>query len=302
MQKLPLTTRSLAALAALTLPLPFAHAQTAPAEEAQDLAAAASASVDEAETAAATAEDAVEDAAEAADQAAAVVAAQPETAASEAAVEEAEASAEDAAQAVAEAAEAKEEAEAAGETAAAAAEVAADAEDAAETAENRTWVFDPAHSYIGFRIQHLGLAEVVGSFREFSGTIQADAAAPTASSVSFTAQVASIDTGVEARDEHLRGTDFFDAANHPEITFASKSIEETDDGFTVTGDLSMKGQTHEVTIPLTVAGPVTDREGKERMGARGQLTIDRTQFGIDYGAPAVANEVTIDLQVEVVPE
>lgn len=300
MHTLPLTTRSLAALLALALPLHAAD--PGPSAEAEELAAAAAASADHAERAAAEADAAVEEAADAAEEAADTAAAKPDSRASAQAVAEAEESADEAAAAVAAATAASAAAEAADETADAAADVAADAEQAAETADTRTWLFDPGHSYIGFRIQHLGLTEVIGSFRDFSGTILADAAAPTASRVSFTAQVASIDSGVEARDEHLRGNDFFDAANHPELTFASTSFEETDDGYLVIGDLTIKGVTREVRIPLTVAGPVQDRDGRDRMGARGQLTIDRTQFGIDYGVPAVAAEVTIDLQVEVVPE
>src|SRR5215210_6780262 len=104
-----------------------------------------------------------------------------------------------------------------------------------------TYNFDKAHSSIGFRAKHMGLVEVPGYFRDFSGTIKYDGKEVAKSSVEFTAKMESIDTGVAPRDKHLRTADFFEVEKYPEMTFKSTKVEKKGKNWVVTGDLMMKG-------------------------------------------------------------
>src|SRR6266446_9139419 len=113
-----------------------------------------------------------------------------------------------------------------------------------------TFVFDKAHSTIGFQVRHL-FSKVPGKFNDFSGQIQLDEANPEQSSVEVNIKTASIDTGVKMRDDDLRSPNFFDAAKFPETTFKSKSVKSTGkDTFDVTGDLTMHGVTKEMVLKV----------------------------------------------------
>src|SRR5688500_16089268 len=109
---------------------------------------------------------------------------------------------------------------------------------AAQTGESGTYNFDKAHSFIGFKVKHMGLIEVPGFFRDFTGTVNYDAKDPLRSTVEFTAKATSIDTGVGGRDTHLRSPDFFEVEKFPEITFKSTKVEKRGAGWMVTGDLT----------------------------------------------------------------
>jgi len=104
--------------------------------------------------------------------------------------------------------------------------------------------FDKAHSFIQFTVNHNGLTEVPGFFRDFTGTINFDAKDISKSTVEFTAKATSIDTGVAARDNHLRTKDFFEVETYPDITFKSTKIEKKGKGWKMTGDFTMKGVTN----------------------------------------------------------
>jgi polyisoprenoid-binding protein YceI len=166
---------------------------------------------------------------------------------------------------------------------------------------------DPAHSIIGFSIRHLEIAWVGGRFKDFKGTIRYDERDVTKSSVEFSAKVASIDTGVEARDKHLRTADFFDAEKHPEMGFRSTRVEvERANGYVLHGDLTIKGVTKQVAIPFTVTGAVKDPWGNTRFGVEARTKINRRDFGITFGQALanggldIGNEVTIEFQLEAV--
>ena len=113
---------------------------------------------------------------------------------------------------------------------------------------------DPRHSYIGFKIRHMGITDVAGSFRDFNGTINYDPKDISKSSVNFTAKVTSIDTGVAPRDNHLRSADFFEVEKYPEMTFKSTKVEKKGKTLMVYGDLTMKGVTKQIEIPFTING------------------------------------------------
>ena len=177
-----------------------------------------------------------------------------------------------------------------------------------QTGESGTYNFDKAHSFIAFKVKHNGLIEVPGFFRDFTGTVTYDAADPSKSSVAFTAKAASIDTGVQGRDTHLKTADFFEVEKYPEVTFKSTKVEKKGNGWAVTGDLTMKGVTKSVTIPFNLTGflPGGQRSGP-RMGITGSTTVNRRDFGVNWGGniagtsvPVVADNVDIILQVEAV--
>ena len=159
--------------------------------------------------------------------------------------------------------------------------------------------FDKAHSFIGFRIKHNGLIEVPGFFRDFTGTVNYDAKDPAKSTVEFTAKATSIDTGVAARDGHLRTKDFFEVETFPDITFKSTKVEEKGKVWTVTGDFTMKGVTKSITFPFNITGflPATERGGA-RMGITAETKLNRRDYGVNYPNTVVADEVTVTLQIE----
>jgi len=177
------------------------------------------------------------------------------------------------------------------------------------TAWSSTWIFDTSHTEIGFKVKHLMVSNTKGSFSEFSGTVTIDDTDITKSSVGVTINTASIDTNDEKRDEHLRSPDFFNVAEFPEITFKSTSVEESKDGFLVTGDLTMHGVTQSIVLEVEeFTGEVSDPWGNTRRGLTASGKIDRQDFGLtwsktlDGGGLVVGDEVRIILEVELVKE
>jgi len=175
-----------------------------------------------------------------------------------------------------------------------------------QAGESGTYNFDKAHSFIAFKVKHNGLIEVPGFFRDFTGAVTYDAKDVSKSSVMFTAKTASIDTGVQGRDNHLRTADFFEVEKFPEITFKSTSVEKKGKGWIVTGDLTMKGVTRSISIPFSVTGflPGGQRSGP-RMGITGSTTLNRRDFGVNWGSnipgtstPVVSDNVDVILQIE----
>lgn len=171
-----------------------------------------------------------------------------------------------------------------------------------------TYKIDRSHSSIQFAVRHLVVAKVKGEFNEFAGMILYDDKDIMKSSVEVTINTASIDTKDPKRDDHLRGPDFFDAAKFPQISFKSKRIEKTSDGYAVIGDLTMHGVTKEITIPFSIAGVVTDPWGNVRLGLSAQTKLNRQDYGVswskkmDSGGLVVGDDVEIDLEVEAVKE
>jgi len=169
-----------------------------------------------------------------------------------------------------------------------------------------TYSIDKAHSEVGFQVRHF-VSKVRGSFGDFTGTIQVDAAKPEASRVEFTVKVSSIDTNEPKRDAHLRSADFFDAEKHPEIRFVGKKIAPAGEGkYDVTGDLTMRGVTKEVTLPVAFTGLLKTPFGDERAGFETSLTLNRKEFGIswnkalDQGGFMLSDDVTISINLETV--
>jgi polyisoprenoid-binding protein YceI len=166
---------------------------------------------------------------------------------------------------------------------------------------------DPAHSVIGFAIRHYEISLVRGRFKDFTGTIRYDESDISKSSVEFAAKIESIDTGVDARNAHLRTADFFDAAKYPEMTFKSTRVERrAGDQYVLHGDFTLKGVTKQISLPFTMTGAIKDAQSNTRFGVAAQTKLDRRDYGITWGKAManggldVGNEVMIDLQLEAV--
>jgi polyisoprenoid-binding protein YceI len=168
-----------------------------------------------------------------------------------------------------------------------------------------TYAIDSSHSSVGFAVKHMMISNVKGSFGNFEGTIVYDADNPAGSSVEFSLEVASIDTKNEKRDNHLRSDEFFDAANHPNITFKSSKVSMKGDKWVAAGDLTIRGVSKPVEIAFTINGPIQNPWGQTVIGFDiTPLVVDRTEFGLNWnkaleaGGVVVGNDVTIDLQIE----
>ena len=168
-----------------------------------------------------------------------------------------------------------------------------------------TWDIDPGHSTAGFKVRHLAIANVTGTFGKVTGKVVWDPASPASSSVEAVIDATTIDTGNAERDKDLRSANFFDVEKFPTITFKSKSVKPASGGLAVTGDLTIHGVTKEVV--LQVEGPVPpikDPWGNTKSGAAATTKIDRQDFGIswsrtmDTGGLVVGNEVSISIDVE----
>jgi len=173
----------------------------------------------------------------------------------------------------------------------------------AQDAAPEAWSVDKGHSTATFKIRHF-TANVVGQFRDFDGSINIDRANPAKSSVEFTIQAKSIDTGSERRDNHLRGADFFDVEKFPTITFKSTSVAaRSKDVFDVTGDLTMHGVTRRVTLPVTFLGFMKHPRG-EKAGFEIETTLNRKDYGItwnralDEGGFMLADDVKVTINLE----
>jgi len=167
------------------------------------------------------------------------------------------------------------------------------------------YTLDKSHTAITFTIDHLGFSLTHGRFSEFDAEIDFDAEDPSKSTVVFTIDAPSIDTGWAKRDEHVRGPDFLNVENHPEILFTSTSIEVTgDDTATMVGELTMNGKTHEESFDVTLRKMAPSPFGKKLMtaGFAAEGTIDRTKYDISYGAGAIGNEIPVRVDLEIVKE
>lgn len=168
------------------------------------------------------------------------------------------------------------------------------------------YALDPVHSSIGFSIRHLVINSVKGKFTEFTGTLLYDEGDITKSSVNVTIKAASIDTGTPNRDKDLRSANFLDAEKFPELTFQSQRIEKRGDGYVAVGTLTMHGVSKEISLPFTITGKIKDPWGGTRMGIEAGITLDRRDYGMNYGKTldggglVVGNDVKIEIAAEAV--
>jgi len=161
-----------------------------------------------------------------------------------------------------------------------------------------TYKVDPAHSSIGFLVDHMVIDTVPGRFRQFTGSITVDPDNGNAlKQASATIQAKSIDTDVERRDNHLRSPDFFDVEKYPTITFESTGV----DGQTLTGKFTMHGVTKEISFPFKLKGPIKDPMGNMHLALEANTKLDRKDYGLTWnkvmetGGLMVGDEITIQI-------
>jgi polyisoprenoid-binding protein YceI len=166
-----------------------------------------------------------------------------------------------------------------------------------------TWQLDTAHTTVGFTAKHLMITKVRGVFKGVTGTIEFDEANLAASSVRVEIPAATVDTGMDPRDAHLRSADFFDVEAFPTLTFASTSITRTGDRWAISGDLTMHGITRPVVLDTEHLGIVNAMDGRRHAGFEATTKIKRSDWGLTWnvGLEAegwlVSDEITIELEV-----
>ncbi len=163
-----------------------------------------------------------------------------------------------------------------------------------------TYDIDPMHTQLGFSVTHLGISTIRGTFDRFTGSLTIGEALGD-TSVTLDAEMASVNSGNTMRDQHLHGADFFDVANHPAMTFASSSIEQTAAGYDLHGTLTIKGVSHPVVLAATFNGSaVFPMNQTTHFGFTATGTISRTAFNMAYAVPMVSDNVTLALDAQFV--
>lgn len=170
-------------------------------------------------------------------------------------------------------------------------------------AQTQTFGVDKNHSSAQFKIRHF-TSNVTGQFRDFDAVANLDRANPTKSSIEFTIQATSVDTGAEGRDKHLRSADFFDVEKFPTITFKSTSIAATGkDQYNVTGDFTMHGVTKRITLPVSFLGFAKTQRG-DKAGFELETTLNRKDYGIEWnraldeGGFMLSDDVKVTIDLE----
>jgi polyisoprenoid-binding protein YceI len=167
-----------------------------------------------------------------------------------------------------------------------------------------TWTIDPTHSEVTFKVRHLVVSNVSGEFKTFEGTVESDKEDFTDAKIKFSADIDSIDTGVEQRDGHLKSPDFFDAASHPKLTFESTGITKKGDDYKVSGNLTIRGTTKPIELTVEYGGQQKDFYGNTVAGFEISTKVDRQEFGLAWsavtetGGIVVGNDVKILAHVE----
>jgi polyisoprenoid-binding protein YceI len=165
------------------------------------------------------------------------------------------------------------------------------------------WNIDNMHSEIGFKVRHMMISNVRGSFANFSATVETEDEEFTSPSFSFSAKVDSIQTGVSDRDGHLISADFFDAANYPTLDFTSNSVEKiAEDKFAIHGNMTIKGKTLPVVLNAEYAGIVQDPYGQTKAGLTVEGKIKRSEFGLTWSAVTEAGKVVVGDDIHVTAE
>lgn len=171
----------------------------------------------------------------------------------------------------------------------------------------KKWIIDPDHTVAAFSVRHMMIANVHGQFNKISGTIQFDPADIPRSSVEVSIDATTIYTGIAKRDEHLRSEDFLDAGNYPHITFRSTKTERmVNNRFRLTGDLTMRGITRQITFEAEHFGPVKDpfEESGRSIGFVASASVNREEYGMTWNVAMessgimVGKEIKITLEVE----
>ena len=167
----------------------------------------------------------------------------------------------------------------------------------------KVYKIDGVHSSIGFAVKHLMISTARGEFTDYTGEIQFNAEDLSSFSLDIVIEAKSINTRNEKRDGHLKGEDFFDVEKYPTLSFKGRQLVKNSDGYDLTGDLTIKDVTKEITIPVTISGPIQRQDG-EAIGLSGEIVINRQDYGVswsktmDKGGLMVADKVKIIIDIE----
>jgi len=161
------------------------------------------------------------------------------------------------------------------------------------------WQLDTAHSELEFKVRHMMISTVKGQFKTFDVKVENSSDDLTQAQVEVTIEVDSIDTKNEQRDQHLKSSDFFDAASNPTILFKSTSIErEDDENYRINGDLTIKGNTKSITLNVEFGGVAKDPWGNDKVGYTVNSKINRTDFGLTWNAALETGGVMVSEEVK----
>ena|SRR5690554_125856 len=155
------------------------------------------------------------------------------------------------------------------------------------------WIADPVHSEIGFKVKHMMISTVSGNLNDFDVKVETEGEDFNSANVNFSAKIDSINTKNNDRDNHLKSADFFDAENHPEMTFVSKSFN----GETLTGDLTIRGTTKEIDLDVDFNGIIQDPYGQTKAGFEISGAVSRKEFGLNWNALTEAGSVVVSDKV-----
>lgn len=165
----------------------------------------------------------------------------------------------------------------------------------------KTWALDAAHSDIQFKVKHLMITTVNGTFKTFSGTVETEGDDITTAKIQFTADVNSVSTNNDQRDAHLKNGDFFDADNYPQITFTSDKLEKvSDEDYKLYGTLTMRGVSKQIALDVEFGGIITDPWGLTRSGYTVTGKIDRTDFGVSFGKVSESGAILLGHDVSII--
>ena len=171
----------------------------------------------------------------------------------------------------------------------------------------KAWEIDPLHSEIHFKVKHMMVSTVTGAFDEFEGTVQSEGDAFENAAIKFSAKTESINTRNKDRDAHLKSDDFFNAESYPELSFTSSSFTKKDDEeYALTGELTIRDVTKEVTLKVTHEGTAIDPYGQNKAGFEITGKINRKDFGLKWsavteaGSVVVSDEVRLALNIQLV--
>lgn len=162
-----------------------------------------------------------------------------------------------------------------------------------------TYKIDAAHSEITFKVKHLMITNVTGSFTKFDATLESEAADFSDAKISFEADIDSVNTNNEQRDGHLKSDDFFAAEKFPKLTFVSKSLtKKNEEEYTLTGDLTIRDVTKTIDLSVEFGGTMVDPWGQHKAGFEINGKINRKEFGLGWGAVTEAGGVVVSDDVK----
>lgn len=163
------------------------------------------------------------------------------------------------------------------------------------------WSIDPAHSEIHFKVKHLMINTVTGSFKKFEGSMETSKEDFTDAKINFTADIASIETGAEYRDNHLKGDDFFNAEKYPQLKFESTSFEKTGNtNYVLKGNITIRETTKPIQLEVEYGGKMDDFYGNTKAGFEISGKLKRKEFGLNWDAVTEAGGVVVSDEVKLV--